>query len=109
MHRKMFLFRSGSGVIVTGIAPKPQPVRGEYFMDTVQAAAGHLQVTFHKDDETPEDFVIKLLCLVFKKPMLDAIKFVATIDKNGQAISGAYPRDVANKMLQAARRRIPTP
>jgi ATP-dependent Clp protease adapter protein ClpS len=81
---------------------------GEYFMDTVQAAADHLQVTFHKDGETPEDFVIKLLCLVFKKPMLDAIKFVATIDKNGQAISGAYPRDVANKMLQAARRRIRT-
>lgn len=77
-------------------------------MDTVQAAADHLQVTFHKDDETPEDFVIKLLCLVFKKPMLDAIKFVATIDKNGQAICGAYPRDVANKMLQAARRRIRT-
>jgi ATP-dependent Clp protease adapter protein ClpS len=77
-------------------------------MDTVRAAAGHLQVTFHKDGETPEDFVVKLLCLVFKKPMLDAIKFVATIDKNGQAICGAYPHDVAKKMLEAARRRIRT-
>ena len=77
-------------------------------MSDVHAEADHLQVIFHNDDETPEDFVIKILCTVFKKPALDAIKLRATIEKDGQAICGAYPRDVAHKMLETARRRIRT-
>jgi len=75
-------------------------------MRDVQAEAGHLQVVFHNDDETPVEFVIELLHSVFKKPIADAFKFTETIDNYGQAICGTYPRDVANELLEAARQRI---
>ena len=77
-------------------------------MDTVHAEAGHLQVIFHNDDETPVEFVIELLHSVFKKQLADAIRLTEAIDQNGQAICGTYPRDVANEMLEAARQRVRT-
>jgi ATP-dependent Clp protease adapter protein ClpS len=75
-------------------------------MSDVQAEAGHLQVILHSDDETPLEFVVEVLHSVFKKPIADAVKFTDTIYKNGRAICGTYPREVADGMLKAARRRI---
>jgi ATP-dependent Clp protease adapter protein ClpS len=75
-------------------------------MSNLHAEAGHLQLTFHNDDETPEAFVIELLRTVFKKPVTDAVRFAETINKYGQAICGTYPRGVANGLLEAARHRI---
>jgi ATP-dependent Clp protease adapter protein ClpS len=71
-------------------------------MSDVHAAAGYLQVTFHDDDETPLEFVIELLHAVFKKPIADAMRFSEAVSKYGEAVCDAYPRDVANKLLEAA-------
>jgi len=75
-------------------------------MRDFQAEARHLQLVFHNDDETPVEFVIELLHLVFKKPIADAFKFAEKVDSYGQAVCGTYPRDVATELLEAARRRI---
>jgi len=71
-------------------------------MSDVHAEAGHLQVIFHNDDDTPMEFIVELLHSVFKKPVADGIKFVERMDKYGQAICGTYPRDMANGVLEAA-------
>jgi ATP-dependent Clp protease adapter protein ClpS len=75
-------------------------------MSDIHADAGYLQVTFHDDDETPLEFVIELLHSVFKKPMADAMRFSEAITKYGEAVCAAYPRDVANELLETARQRI---
>jgi ATP-dependent Clp protease adapter protein ClpS len=75
-------------------------------MSDVHADAGYLQVTFHNDDETPLEFVIELLHSVFKKPMADAMRFSEAVSKYGEAVCAAYPRDVANELLETARQRI---
>jgi ATP-dependent Clp protease adapter protein ClpS len=75
-------------------------------MSDVHAEAGHLQVIFHDDDDTPMEFVVEVLHSVFKKPIADALKFTEAIDRNGRAMCGSYPRDVANEMLEAARQHI---
>ncbi len=75
-------------------------------MCDVHAEAGHLQVIFHDDDETPVDFVIELLHSVFNKPVADAINCTETVDKHGVAICGIYPPGVASELLEAARQRI---
>jgi ATP-dependent Clp protease adapter protein ClpS len=75
-------------------------------MSDVQAEAGHLQVIFHDDDETPKEFVIELLHSVFKKQVADAIRLTEAVDTYGQASCGTYPRDMAVEMLEAALQRI---
>ena len=75
-------------------------------MSDVHAEAGHLQLVFHDDEETPLEFVIELLHSLFNKPVSDAIKFAETVDTYGQAICGTYPRDIAHRLLEAARQRI---
>jgi ATP-dependent Clp protease adapter protein ClpS len=80
--------------------------QGHYPMSDGHAEAGHLQVIFHDDDDTPMEFVVEVLHSVFKKPIADALKFTEAIDRNGRAMCGTYPRDVASEMLEAARQHI---
>ena len=75
-------------------------------MSDVQAEAGHLEIIFHDDDETPVEFVIELLHSVFKKQLADAIRFTEAIKQHGQESCGTYPRDVANKLLKSAQKGI---
>jgi ATP-dependent Clp protease adapter protein ClpS len=75
-------------------------------MHDVHAETGRCQITFHNDDDTPEQFVAELLHLVFKKSVAEALKFTETIDAKGKAVCGIYPRDVARELLEAARLRI---
>jgi ATP-dependent Clp protease adapter protein ClpS len=75
-------------------------------MSDVQTEASHLEVIFHNDDQTPDEFVIELLQSVFSKPMAGAIRFTEKVDRTGQAICGTYPREQADGLLAAARQRI---
>jgi ATP-dependent Clp protease adapter protein ClpS len=75
-------------------------------MSDVQAEAADIQVIFHNDHETPDEFVIELLQSVFSKPMAGAIRFTEKVDRTGQAICGTYPREKADGLLAAARQRI---
>jgi ATP-dependent Clp protease adapter protein ClpS len=80
--------------------------QGHLSMRDVHAEASDLRIIFHNDEETPVEFVIELLHSVFKKPVADAIELTEAADHDGQAICGAYPRDVAHALLEAARQRI---
>jgi ATP-dependent Clp protease adapter protein ClpS len=75
-------------------------------MDTVHETAGHLEVIFHDDDETPLQFLMELLHSVFEKQMADALRFTDAIQNEGRASCGTYPRDIADELLEAARQRI---
>jgi len=75
-------------------------------MSDSEAEASHLEIVFHDYRDTPEEFVAELLYSVFRKPVTDACKFFDTIEKNGKASCGAFPRDLADSMLKAARQRI---
>ena len=75
-------------------------------MSDVSGEAGHLHIILHSDPETPLEFVIELLHSTFNKPIPEALKFTDTVDRYGRAVCGTYPREVADGMLKAARRRI---
>jgi ATP-dependent Clp protease adapter protein ClpS len=75
-------------------------------MHDIHAEAGHLQIIFHHDNETPLDFLIELLHSVFKKQLADALRFTEAIREEGQASCGSYPRDIASELLETARQRI---
>src|SRR6266567_2501260 len=75
-------------------------------MSDVHAEAGHLQIMFHDDDETPLQFVVELLHSVFKKQLADAVRLTEAVNQYGQASCGTYPRDIAGELLEAARQTI---
>jgi ATP-dependent Clp protease adapter protein ClpS len=75
-------------------------------MSKVKAKAGHREIIFHHDDETPLVFLIDLLLSVFRKPLADATRFADAISEDGKASCGSYPADIASEMLQDARQRI---
>jgi len=54
-------------------------------MSDVHAEAGHLQIMFHDDDETPLQFVVELLHSVFKKQLADAVRLTEAVNQYGQA------------------------
>jgi ATP-dependent Clp protease adapter protein ClpS len=75
-------------------------------MGDVQSKADLFQIVLRNDNNTPEDFVLELLCLVLKRPYADAVKLIDAIEKHGHAVCGTHPRGIATKMLKAARQRI---
>ena len=64
-------------------------------MRDVQAEAAYLQLVFHDDEETPYDFMVDLARSVFSLPAAVATALSATVEKQGKAICGTYPRAVA--------------
>jgi ATP-dependent Clp protease adapter protein ClpS len=71
-----------------------------------QAEAPYLQVVFHDDDDTPRDFMVDLARSVFSLPAAVATALSATVERQGKAICGTYPRAVAEVLRQTARQRI---
>jgi len=67
---------------------------------------GVIQIIVHNDHDTPQEFVVELLHAVFKTPVAEAVRLTQTIHHRGQASCGIYPRDIANRLLGAARERI---
>ena len=75
-------------------------------MRDVLAEAAYLQLVFHHDDQTPRDFVVDLIRSVFSQTAADAKALCVTIQRNGKAVCGTYPRAVAQVLLRAVQRRI---
>ena len=75
-------------------------------MRDVHAEADYLQLVLHNDDKTPRDFVVGLVRSVFSQPRADAIAVMTTVETQGKAICGTYPRAVAEALLGVARQRI---
>jgi ATP-dependent Clp protease adapter protein ClpS len=75
-------------------------------MNDTHADIRHREIIFHDDHKTPLQFLIELLHSVFKKQLADAFRFAEAIREEGKSSCGSYPRDIADELLEAARRRI---
>ena len=72
----------------------------------VPTEADHVRIVFLNDDATPWPFVVDLLRSTFGKSEAEATAIAATVDRQGQAVCGPYPPEVAHALLAAASRRI---
>jgi len=53
------------------------------------------------DDYTPMEFVVDLLCNLFRKSEHEASRIMLCIHHEGQAVCATYPKDIAeSKVLQ---------
>jgi ATP-dependent Clp protease adapter protein ClpS len=75
-------------------------------MHDVSAETDYLQLVLHNDDDTPPDFVVTLVRSVFSRRLTEARAITATIETQGKAVCGTYPRAVAEALLHTARQRI---
>ncbi len=70
------------------------------------AVDGPIRLVFHKDDKTPQEFVISLFRTVFGKSEREARTFTAEINEQGKSACGPYPAAVAKALLEAVELRI---
>lgn len=75
-------------------------------MLNVPDEANGVRIVAFNDDVTPWPFVVELLRSVFGKSESDAASFVNTVDKQGHAVCGIYPPEVADVLLRTAQDRI---
>jgi len=53
------------------------------------------QVLLHNDDYTTREFVIMILCQVFRKPEPEAARIMMAVHTHGIGVAGVYPHEVA--------------
>lgn len=75
-------------------------------MTRPDAEIGEKQIIIHNDNETPEEFVVELLCSVFSKTEAEAGAFVITIGRDGQVVCAVLPSTIADILLDKAEQRI---
>ena len=61
-------------------------------------------VVLHNDDFTTMEFVVMVLCVVFKKSEAEAEELMMRVHKNGQAVAGVYSYDIPMTKAQKATR-----
>ena len=61
-------------------------------------------VRFMNDDFTPMDYVIFVLTTVFKLSVEEAVAITMKVHNDGDAIVGAYPKDIAMTKADIATR-----
>jgi ATP-dependent Clp protease adapter protein ClpS len=49
---------------------------------------GYVRLVIHDEDDTPQEFVVRLLRSVFSLSASDAVELVAAIEVNGRAVCG---------------------
>jgi len=66
------------------------------------------QVIMLNDDFTTMDFVVSILIRIFNKDSVSAEQIMLHVHKNGRAVVGAYPYDIAitktNEAMQQAKK-----
>lgn len=58
------------------------------------------QVIMHNDDYTTQEFVVHILQKYFRKDPTEAAHLMIKVHTSGQAIVGAYTRDVAESKVE---------
>jgi ATP-dependent Clp protease adaptor protein ClpS len=53
------------------------------------------KVILHNDDYSTFDFVIQVLMEIFNKSKDEAVEITFRVDKDGFAVVGVYPKDIA--------------
>ncbi|MCR5331325.1 MAG: ATP-dependent Clp protease adaptor ClpS [Lachnospiraceae bacterium] len=80
------------------------PVQSGYKEKTDQKLKepGQYSVVMLNDDFTTMDFVVKILIEIFHKDPAGAEQIMMTVHKNGKAVVGIYPYDIAVTKVNAA-------
>ena len=63
------------------------------------------RVLMHNDDYTTMDFVVAVLCSIFKKPVDDAVRIMLSIHHEGVGMCGVYPCQIAETKVAAVHAR----
>ena len=53
------------------------------------------KVIMHNDDFTPQEFVVEILKIIFKKDQQTAEKIMLDVHNKGSGICGCYPYEIA--------------
>lgn len=59
-------------------------------------------VIMHNDEDTTQEFVIRVLSLVFGKEEPQAMELMLKVHNQGHAVIGVYPYDIAKTKVQQA-------
>ena len=57
------------------------------------------KVIMLNDDYTPMEFVVDLLCNLFRKSKDEASRIMLSIHHQGEAVCAAYPKDIAESKV----------
>ena len=63
------------------------------------------RVFLHNDDYTTMDFVVEILCGVFRKSQEEAIRIMLAVHEKGRCECGVYPAEVAETKVFTVRER----
>ena len=66
------------------------------------AKPGKYKVVMLNDDQTPMEFVIELLCVVFNKTPAEAESITLQVHNEGRGIAGIYMYEVAEQKVHEA-------
>lgn len=59
------------------------------------------RVVLHNDDFTSMDFVVDVLVRHFAKPLEEAMRLMLQVHREGAAVGGVYPREIAETKAEA--------
>ena len=54
------------------------------------------KVILHNDDFTTQEFVVGVLCQVFRKDEAEAVQVMLDVHRKGKGVAGTYPYDIAD-------------
>jgi ATP-dependent Clp protease adaptor protein ClpS len=63
------------------------------------------KVLLHNDHYTTREFVVAILCEVFRKTETEAVQIMLHVHHNGMGVAGIYTRDVAETKIQLVEQR----
>jgi len=61
------------------------------------------KVILHNDDYTTREFVVMVLCTVFRKSEAEAVRVMLDVHRRGTGVAGVYPFDVADTKVAQVR------
>lgn len=75
--------------------PKTGDPAGEAVAELELREPPHYRVILHNDDYTTMDFVVDILCGVFRKRPEEAVLIMLAVHEKGRGDCGVYPAEVA--------------
>lgn len=75
--------------------PGPDDPAGDALVEVALKEPPHYRVILHNDDYTTMDFVVEILCTVFRKSQEEAILIMLSVHEKGRCECGVYPAEVA--------------
>lgn len=75
--------------------PKHTTPSGDAVVELALSEPPHYRVILHNDDYTTMDFVVEILCTVFRKSREDAVRIMLAVHEQGRGDCGVYPAEVA--------------